>query len=75
MTINDLMNKLATIATTYGDDAEIDTVTLLDGDWLAVSGWAVDEDGEDVEIEERFKQEQSKAPQCGAYFLHGRLTV
>lgn len=55
MTINDLMNKLQTIATTYGDDAEIDTVTLLDGDWLAISGWAIDEDGEDVEIEERFK--------------------
>lgn len=55
MTINDLMNKLQTIATTYGDDAEIDTVTLLDGDWLAVSGWAVDEDGEDVEIDIRFQ--------------------
>ena len=55
MTINDLMSKLQTIATTYGDDAEIDTVTLLDGDWLAGSGWAIDEDGEDVEIEERFK--------------------
>jgi hypothetical protein len=55
MTIKDLMNKLATIATTYGEDAEIDTVTLLDGDWLAVSGWAVDRDGEDVEIDERFQ--------------------
>lgn len=55
MTIKDLMNKLATIATTYGEDAEIDTVTLLDGNWLAVSGWAVDRDGEDVEIDERFQ--------------------
>ena len=55
MTINDLINKLATIATTYGDDAEIETVTLLEGDWLTVSGWATDRDGEDVEIEECFK--------------------
>lgn len=54
MTITTLINVLGTMVFKYGPDAEIDTVTLLDGDWLGISGWAVDPDGEDVEIDERY---------------------
>lgn len=54
MTITTLANVVATVLMHYGPEAEIDTITLLDGDWMAISGWAVDRDGEDVEIDERF---------------------
>ena len=54
MTITTLMNALANIVFEYGPEAEIDTITLIDGDWMAISGWGVDRDGEDVEIDKRY---------------------
>ncbi len=54
MTLNDLIKKLETLAN-EGDTVEIDTVTLLDGDWLAVSGWAIDRDGNEREFDVSFQ--------------------
>lgn len=54
MTINTLINILEDMRIRYDGYADIDTITLLDGDWMAVSGWTVDRDGEDVEIDERY---------------------
>lgn len=54
MTINTLINILEDMRIRYDGYADIDTITLLDGDWMAVSGWTVDRDGADVEIDERY---------------------
>ena len=54
MTLNTLINILEDMRIRYDGDADIDTVTLLDGDWLGISGWACDRDGEDIEIDERY---------------------
>lgn len=55
MTIAQIINKLESLQCQYDGDVDVDVLTLLDGDWMAVSGWATDRDGEDIEVDVRFK--------------------
>ncbi len=54
MTIAQIISNLEALQSQYDGDVEVDTMTILDGDWMAVTGWTTDRDGEDIEVDARF---------------------